>query len=239
MNSRFSIIRLYIQISKRYVEYPGAMSSSEYNKTRLKEFSSRINSWQFVFKFLPKIAPNGKIDYLQFFYIFNRYMRSHRRSFPEYTEEDQNYCFLFATLLNHMCRQKDLKLFDIIHPELPFLLGLIFDNISIYGVCIPMIFRPFKFYGYLKKHFGQETKFDCLAKELRFEKNLMNFAKIELGLEEGCSISTSLLIDSLEKVPPLSQSKNYHNILWQLKGYTLIKEFLEASRFRKLIKNLN
>jgi hypothetical protein len=237
MNRRFSIIKLYIQIAKRYVEYPGALSTSEYNKKRLQELSSRINSWRFVVKFLPIIAPNGKIDYLQFFSIFNRYMRSHRRTFPEYTEEDQNYYFLFATLLNHMCVQKDFKLFEIPYPEVPSLVALMVDNISKYGNCLLSgNFCPQTYYGYLKKYFGREKKFDSLATALKCKKYLVEFAKKELGLGKNCSYSTSLLVDTLERVPPLCQVEDIHNIIWQLKGYTLIKEFLEASRYRKLIK---
>jgi hypothetical protein len=64
-------------------------------------------------------------------------------------------------------------------------------------------------------------------------------AKKELGLDVRKSYPISLLLDSLERIPLLCQSEEYHNILWQLKGFALIREFLGKPRYSKFIKGIN
>jgi hypothetical protein len=238
MNIRISIIRLYMRFAKLYIEYPGAMSSNEYHKRELQELYTHVKAWRFSINYLPIIAPNGKIDYLQFFSFFNRYIRSDGSTLSEYREMDIEYYFVFATLLNQMCEKKDLDIFKIDHPELPFLVGLIIDGTSNFGKNIlPRNYRSV-YFQYLKDSFEKKTKFKSLASTLNFERYLVELAKKELGLEASFPYSNSLLIESLERIPHVCQSKGYHNILWQLKGYTFIKQFLASSGFHKLIKKL-
>jgi hypothetical protein len=239
MNRRFVIIRLYIRFAKKYIEYPDVSSSLENYGGKIQILSLHIKAWRFAINYLPIISPNGKIDYLQFFSFFHKHIRSCSSSFPEYNEKYAEYYFLFATLLNQMCEKKDLDLFIVDHPDLPFLVGLLIENISNFGRnLLAKNFYSITYYQYLNRFFRRDTKFESLASTLRHEKDMIASAKKELGLDESLPYSNPLLIDSLERVPLVCQSKGYHNILWQLKAYTLIKQFLIASGYHKLIQKL-
>jgi hypothetical protein len=239
MAKRFSIIKLYIKFAKRYIEYPGAESCPEYIKEHLRELESYVKNWKFAIRILPKILPNGTaICNEQFFAIFHWIMS--RSTFPKYEEFDLDYSnqqFLFSIIIRHMILKKDIDLFKFVHPELPFLVGFMLNYTNYHGEDIlSSEYRYSYYHGCLERFFEPNRKLQSLIKTLKGEEYMVKLAKKELGLDTSQSYSTFLLIDSLERIPLLCQSKNHHNIVWQLKGYTLIREFLETSKFNKSIR---
>jgi hypothetical protein len=241
MTKRFSVIKFYIKFAKRYIEYPGVESCSEYKKEKLRQLSSNIQAWKFAIRNLPRISPNGKtIDYGKFFDTFYWILRPNRNIFPKQNECDLDYSnhqFLFCSLIRRMRIVKDFELFNVDNPDLPFLVGYILKYINVDGFNIlSSSYEHGNFYNhqYLKTNFGQECKFQSLIKTLKDEQFPVILAKEELGIDICRAYPTSLLIDSLERIPLLCQSSNHHNILWQLKGFTLIRKFLISLRHHNI-----
>jgi hypothetical protein len=237
VNDTISIIKIYIKIAKRYTEYPGiAASFSEYAKGILQELSSNVEAWKFAIRILPTLSPNGiAIDYEKFFDIFYWILRPNRSTFPKYNEYDLDYSnhqFLFGIVMHRMTVIKDLDLFKFVHPELPFLVGFMLRYTKFGGVenNISSGYHYAYYRQCLEDFFGPKCKFQSLIETLEREEFLVAMAIEELGLDDERSYPTSLLLDSLERIPLLCQSGNYHNILWQLKGFALIREFLETKK---------
>jgi hypothetical protein len=228
MAKKFSIVEIFIKLSQKYAGYPGAASSSDYNMGKLQEFPQYLQSWRFVIKNLPRIAPMGHIDYLQFFSAFNWLISP--AHFPVYKRSDYDYYFLFATLINHLNAKMDFDLFKVAHPELPFLVGLMLKNTEYID------YFHFYFYQRLKDFFGPKDRYHSLASVLEDQKGIIKAAKETLGFDAEHPCSLSFLIDSLERVPFACQDIDHHSMLWKLTGIALIEDFLKTSGFRKLSK---
>jgi hypothetical protein len=137
-----------------------------------------------------------------------------------------------------MVRERGLEIFNIVHPDLPFLVGLILsflaDKRDLGSDILSMFYSHNNIYRNLNTYFGPKTRVNSLIYVLRRKRTIVKRAKKELGLDPKHPYSNTLLIDSLERIPIVCQSNQHHNLLWQLKAVVLICEFLGLDNLESL-----
>jgi hypothetical protein len=221
MAQKFSIIKQLLKFIKRYRKEMIILRPDEEKK--VSKLSNDRESLEFVMNYLSSYCPNGRIDYPQFFSTFHRLFGLGEHEYQGNFRNKNGLLLLLVTLLYRIVREEDHKIFEISHPKLPLLMGLVLRNYT--------LFWERELYGnYTLIHFdnqvdyflGSETENRRLEDVLEETMPLIEKVKKSLGIEETCSISH--LLEGMKSNP----TKFNSNISWQLKGIDIVKDFLRV-----------
>ena len=219
MEKKFSIIRLLIKFLKRYLNtYLHPQSYADCDDTL-----ELIKAWEHVMTFFPSISSNGIIDYDYFFTIF------HSLRTTKYTKMDIQDSVLLETVIHHLIVLKDIKLFDISHPYLPFLACLILGKVDDMGNLRfnHKGYHPSSFANHVKSLFEDKTKFSSFTDILISTWKIVVAAKKKLGTNTR---SRSYLAQCLEVALQKPLDEENLNIMWQLNGLAVIEKFLKIQK---------
>jgi hypothetical protein len=219
LKENFQIVRLLIQVIKRYQIIVFSRFDNEYNKG----LSDDIASWEFTMRKFGSNHPNGerKINLYEFFSIFHRIKKS---------EYDYNYYSLFAMYIQHLVKQRDIKFFKCLHPDLPLLVALILRYISDSGW--PKFPFPGEIFEYYldSAHFRDPVRIiTTLETCLEAKKGIIELAKKKYSSKvyKSCTISALAKIWERSLILPIKDEED-QNIFWQLKGCALLENHLRT-----------
>jgi hypothetical protein len=220
----FSIIKLFFKFANRHANFAAHFCTTKVEERIAKNLISEIGVWEFVTQNLPKFSPNGTIDYAQAFTSFDGILAPTGNTFPKFDENKIGHTFLFAILLNQVIMKKDPELFTIIHPNLPSLIGLIFDCVDDRGESILSCnYHHVIFHYKLRNFFKSKYKLLSLANITKKRKMMEILENGEFEVK-GSGTATYQL-ESPQRDP---------KVVWQLKGISIIEEFLKSQNFENL-----
>jgi hypothetical protein len=219
----FSVIRLLIRFLARYINT--AFSPCPH-KEYIEFLSKNFKMWEFAMRTLSSLSPNGAIDYNHFLLIVQQLKKKNLLEFEGYESNDSKYYFLFAIYLQHIIKKRDFNLFQVTHPDLPFIVGLIHSRVDENTNDTFSIYDPANFYDYLDEYLGSETKYEALSTLLDSKAKFISLVKQKLCLKSRRHYSISFLNNLWEEVFPTPQNEENTNIWWQLKGLSLVENFV-------------
>jgi hypothetical protein len=206
----------------------------------MKQYSEvlfeEVKNWEFELRFTSSISssPDCPIDYNHLFSILNWCYRAAESSSPSGYSDSKLY-LIPLNYINRIIKEKDFAIFEIPHPDLPFLVGLLLSSINNYeqNILPPVPFH-FDFYKCAKVTFGDQTKFKLLIQVISLKENYLRSISIEvikLNPKILTISSISHLSDLFQSSHTASQKEINPKSLWQLRGLVLLEEFLMNSRY--------
>jgi hypothetical protein len=225
MEKTFSVINQLIRFIERHAKY--IMPISSFSPDLMNELD-HVEAWKFVMKSYSSYWPNGTIDFLHhIFPILNFLIK------PVIRNKDHigymNY-LLLITCLNHIIKEKDFRIFEFNHPELPFLIGFMLDHIyssgnSMFGNSESG--SSLIYHQKLQKYFGSAEKISNLNKIM--DKRIGKIIQSNSPIKYENYRSFPKVLEKLRKRLPESLNRQQRNLLWQMECVYYIERFLKKS----------
>jgi hypothetical protein len=212
-----SLINILIKFLERYSQIP-----------------KQIEKWKQVLKCCLDDSSNITIQY-DLLYSLVLWQKNYKDLVIPHVSHDKfvSNCLLFYSNINQIINGKDFKIFEFNHPNRILPIACILDNIDDSGNSLVLSHHEHSFNSFYWKFdffFLGEKKSDLLLEAIVKKKaQIVKVAEEKVGSETAQPNWVFHLTARFEKYFNINQSQDNQNILFQLKGLTIIEEFLNHS----------